>query len=267
MTSSPIGVFDSGVGGLTVVSEIQRRFPWRDVIYLGDTARVPYGNKSRETVIRYSLEIARFLTSLGVGMVVIACNTSSSWALAALEDEVSVPLMGMIEPGAKSAVETTRNGKVGLIGTRATVSSGAYHEAIKRLDSTIRLSSRACPLFVPLVEEGWADDPVTTEVARRYLEPMLSEGVDTLILGCTHYPVLIPALKEITDGRVTLISSASAAAEALGSVIGEKDDRDSGEGKLTCYVTDAGTHFREVGERILGSEIENMVAIPEERLL
>lgn len=266
MSKGPIGVFDSGVGGLTVVSEIQRRFPHRDVIYFGDTARVPYGNKSRETVIRYSLEIGRFLTSLGVCMMVVACNTSSSWALGALEDEVSVPLMGMIEPGARSAVQATHNSKVGLIGTRATVSSGAYSEAIRRLDSTIELSSRACPLFVPLVEEGWADDPVALEVARRYIEPMLSEGIDTLILGCTHYPVLIPALKEVTGGRVNLISSASAASEAMSSTMEESDDGGSGEGKLTCYVTDAGTHFREVGERILGRKIERMVAIPEEEL-
>jgi len=175
--------------------------------------------------------------------------------------------MGMIKPGAGAAVAATLNGEVGLIGTRATVSSGAYRDEIKRLDPKIELFSRACPLFVPLVEEGWAEDPVALEVAGRYLEPMLSDDIDTLILGCTHYPVLVPILKKVVGEDVKLISSASAAAEALDAAMVPKDENDFGEGRLLCYVTDAGTHFREVGDRILGRKIEQMVAIPEERLL
>jgi glutamate racemase len=169
----PIGVFDSGVGGLTVVAEIRHRFPGEEVLYFGDTARVPYGNKSPETVVRYSREISRFLLMKGIRILVVACNTSSSVALAALEGESPVPVLGMIEPGARAAVDATRNGKIGLIGTRATVASGAYARAVQRIAPRATVTSEACPLFVPLVEEGWAEDAVTREVAARYLRPLL----------------------------------------------------------------------------------------------
>ncbi len=268
-SSGPIGVFDSGVGGLTVVSEIRRRLPGEDILYFGDTARVPYGNKSRETVIRYSREIGRFLAGKGIGFLVVACNTSSSWALDALSGDLEVPVLGMIEPGARAAVEATKSGCVGLIGTRATVSSGAYTRAVERLKPGARVLSAACPLFVPLVEEGWADDPVAIEVAERYLAPLLSENVDTIILGCTHYPVLVPALERVAGPDVALISSASSAVDTLL----ERLPRPAGgtpagkRGTLTCYVTDAGTHFREVGENILGERIVDMQAVDEERLV
>ncbi len=268
-SSSPIGVFDSGVGGLTVVSEIRRRLPGEDILYFGDTARVPYGNKSRETVIRYSREIGRFLQGKGIGFLVVACNTSSSWALDALTSDLNVPVLGMIEPGARAAVEATKSGRVGLIGTRATVSSGAYARAIQRLNPDVRVISAACPLFVPLVEEGWADDPVAIEVAERYLAPLLSENVDTIILGCTHYPVLVPALESVAGPEVTLISSASSAVDTLIERLPRSiDEKDGGKrGVLACYVTDAGTHFREVGETILGERIGTMQAVDEERLV
>ena len=171
---SPIGVFDSGVGGLTVVAELRRRMPWQDIFYFGDTARVPYGNKSAETVLRYSLEIGRFLVTQGISHLVVACNTSSALALEALEREMPVPVLGMIDPGARAAASTTRNGRVGLVGTRGTVASGAYPRAVHRIRPDIEVFSQACPLFVPLVEEGWSDGPVALEIAHRYLDELLA---------------------------------------------------------------------------------------------
>ena len=264
----PIGIFDSGVGGLTVVAEVRRRYPAEEVLYFGDTARVPYGNKSPETVIRYSREIARFLLVKGIRILVVACNTSSSVALQALEGEVPVPVLGMIEPGAASAVAASRNGRIGLIGTRATVASGAYERAIQRRAPEAKIFCAACPLFVPLVEEGWAEDPVTREVAERYLKPLLDQGVDTLILGCTHYPVLVPVLEYIAGPGVVLISSARASVDHLADHLGAEGGRgSSSRGRLTCYVTDAGTHFRAIGERILGEVIETLLPVAEEKLV
>lgn len=262
----PIGVFDSGIGGLTVVAEIRRRMPDWEILYFGDTARLPYGNKSPDTVTRYSLEIARFLESKGIGFLVVACNTSSALALGALVDTGRVPVLGMIGPGAEAAVAATRNGKVGLIGTRGTVASGAYARAVRALDPAVEVVSQACPLFVPLVEEGWSEDPVALQVARRYLEPVLARGVDTIILGCTHYPVLAPTLRAVVGPDVRLISSAESAADALAGMLGAPGFR-SGAPLTTFYVTDAGTQFREIGERILGQPIEELVAVEEERLV
>jgi len=264
----PIGVFDSGVGGLTVVAEIRRRFPGEEVLYFGDTARLPYGNKSPETVVRYSREIARFLLMKGIRILVVACNTSSSVALDALNGEVPVPVLGMIEPGAAAAVATSRTGRVGLIGTRATVASGSYERAVKKLKPDASVFSQACPLFVPLVEEGWADDVVTREVALRYLKPVLDEGIDALILGCTHYPVLVPVLEEVAGPSVALISSAKSAVDHLAGLVSpEGSGAPAPRGRLTCYVTDAGTHFRAIGERILGEPIEILLPVAEERLV
>ena len=267
----PIGVFDSGVGGLTVAAEIRRAMPEEDILYFGDPARVPYGNKSPETVTRYSREIARFLAAKGIRFLVVACNTSSSLALDSLCAEVSVPVLGMIEPGARAAAEATRTGREGLIGTRATVQSGAYEKAVLALNPSIHVFSQACPLFVPLVEEGWSQDPVAEEVARRYLKPLLERGVDTLILGCTHYPVLSSVLRRVVGPSVELLSSSQCAAKALqGALAGEKLPEGSGpggRGDLRCYVTDAGTHFREVGERILGEPLAELIPVEEERLV
>ncbi len=264
--SGPIGVFDSGVGGLTVVAELRRRLPGEEIIYFGDTARLPYGNKSPETVTRYTLEISRFLESKGIRFLVVACNTSSALALDALLRNAAVPVLGMIAPGAKAAASATRSGKVGLIGTRGTVASGAYARAIRALDPHIEVFSQACPLFVPLVEEGWALDPVAREVAARYLEPVLERGVDTIILGCTHYPVLVPTLRAVVGDGVALISSAQSAADELARVLGPAP-ASSARATVTFYVTDAGTHFREVGQRILGEPIDELVAVEEERLV
>jgi glutamate racemase len=265
-TEGPIGVFDSGVGGLTVVSEIRRRLPGEEILYFGDTARVPYGNKSPGTVTRYSLEIGRFLLGKGIGFLVVACNTSSSVALEAIQAALPVPVLGMIGPGARAAAAATRSGRIGLIGTRATVASGAYARAIAALDPGLEVHAAACPLFVPLVEEGWASDPVAEEVSRRYLEPLLETGIDTLILGCTHYPVLVPVLRKVAGEGVTLVSSAATAADELLNSLTPRA-RTSKAGALKCFVTDAGTHFREVGERILGEPIGTMTAVTEERLV
>lgn len=264
----PVGVFDSGVGGLTVVSEIRRRLPDEEILYFGDTARVPYGNKSRETVIRYSREIARFLVSKGVRVLVVACNTSSSMALGVLEAESPVPVLGMIGPGSRAAVACSASRRVGLIGTRATVSSGAYTRAIHALDPDVQVFSHACPLLVPLVEEGWAGDPVAKEVAARYLEPLLRKDIDTLILGCTHYPVLIPVLAEIAGPSVRLLSSARTAVDGLLEVLDRTPPAAAGSrGGVTFFVTDAGTHFKETGTLILGEPIGELVPVDEERLV
>ncbi len=266
--SVPIGVFDSGVGGLTVVSAIRRALPGQPIIYFGDTARLPYGNKSARIVERYSLEIASFMVSRGVRFLVVACNTSSSLALNALEAKYSaLPILGMIGPGARAAVAATANNRIGIIGTRATVQSGAYDKEVRRLSPRAEVFSRACPLFVPLVEEGWANERVAEEVAARYLEPLLEEGIDTLILGCTHYPVLAPVISKVAGPSVTLISSSEAAAGELASRLGGGGAQTGERGELRCFVTDAGTYFKEVAERILGEPLASLEAIDEERLV
>ena len=190
LKEAPIGVFDSGVGGLTVAREIMRNLPQEKIVYFGDTARVPYGSKSKETIIRYSRQIVRFLKTQNVKAIVVACNTASALALETISAETDLPMIGVVEPGAKVAVETTRNKKIGLIGTRATVKSGLYQRVIQKEDPGIQVIGQPCPLFVPLVEEGWLKDEITVAVARRYLEPLFHQEIDTLILGCTHYPLL-----------------------------------------------------------------------------
>ena len=188
--NAPVGVFDSGVGGLTVAREIMRNLPSEKIVYFGDTARVPYGSKSKETVIRYSRQIIRFLLEQQVKAIVVACNTASAFALDAVKDELDIPIIGVIEAGARVAAAETRNKRVGVIGTVGTVGSGIHEAYLKKLDPKIQVVGKACPLFVPLVEEGWLHDPVTVEVASRYLKELQEKEIDTLILGCTHYPLL-----------------------------------------------------------------------------
>ncbi len=268
--NAPIGVFDSGVGGLTVVSEIRRALPNQPIVYFGDTARVPYGNKSARIVERYSLEIAGFLVSKGVRFLVVACNTSSSLALSAIEKRhAGLPILGMIQPGALAAVKATANNRIGIIGTRATVQSGAYEKEVRKLSSRAEVFSQACPLFVPLVEEGWALEPLAEEVASRYLAPLLEKGIDTLILGCTHYPVMAPVIAKVAGPSVKLISSSEAAASELASRLGKHSELDGAfeKGVLRCFVTDAGTYFKEVAELILGEPIASLEAVDEERLV
>ena len=205
---APIGVFDSGVGGLTVFREIMRQIPNEKIIYFGDTARVPYGSKSRETVTRYSEQIVRFLLSFQVKTIVVACNTASACALDILGRDIDIPIIDVVKPGAKVAAETTRNGRIGVIATEATIGSQIYTEYIKKLNRDVTIYGKACPLFVPLVEEGLLQDPVTDEIARRYLTEFIDIDIDTLILGCTHYPLIRSTLGRIMGEGVTLVNPA-----------------------------------------------------------
>lgn len=218
----PIGVFDSGLGGLTAVREIFRQLPGESVVYFGDTARLPYGNKSRETVTRFALEITSFLVRQNVKCVVVACNTASSHALEALRARYDLPVIGVIEPAARAAVAVSPHGRIGVVGTLATVGSQAYGEAISRLAPGASALQRACPLFVPLVEEGWLDHPVTRLVAEEYLTELRSANLESLILGCTHYPLLSPLLADLMGPVVTLIDSGAEAATATAAILAER---------------------------------------------
>lgn len=256
----PIGVFDSGIGGLTVLKEITRRLPSEDTIYLGDTARVPYGSKSRETVVGYSLEVARFLSGRGIKLLVVACNTASAYAVDRLAETLDIPVIGVIEPGAKAAVGATRTGRIGVIGTEGTIRSSAYTSAIKALSPDSTVMTRACPLFVPLAEEGLLDDEITELVAERYLSGLRDgeggeKGVDTLVLGCTHYPLLKSVVSRVMGPGVTLIDSAEATAVEVERVLGEKGllrGSRGGEPAHVFHVTDSPERFVKVGAIFFG---------------
>lgn len=244
-----IGVFDSGVGGLTVVSALRRRLPGESILYLGDTARLPYGSKSQDTVSRYTRRNIEFLVERGVKAVVVACNTASALALPQLE--TPVPTWGVIEPGAKKAAALSR-GRIGVIATEATVRSDAYPKALRALRHDLAILSQPCPLFVPLVEEGWHDDPVTEAIAARYLRPLLEAGIDTLVLGCTHYPMLIPVLQRIVGPDVTLVDSAEAVADLVAEGLKERGLEATHPASHHLCVTDAGESFQRLASRILG---------------
>lgn len=249
----PIGVFDSGVGGLTVAAALLRRLPRESIVYLGDTARLPYGTKSPETVARYTRRNLDFLLSRGVKAVVVACNTASALALDRLEPVV--PTWGVIESGAATAAAAARQGPVGVLATESTVRSGAYEAAIHRLRDELEVVARSCPLFVPLVEEGWADDPVTEQIARRYLEPLLERGVDTLVLGCTHYPVLAPTLGRIAGDAVRLVDSAEEIARVVERELADLglERREPVDGaRVELCVTDAAERFQRIATELLG---------------
>ncbi len=265
----PIGVFDSGIGGLTVVSELQMKLPNEDIVYLGDTARLPYGTKSPETVLRFSRENLAFLKRKNVKMIVVACNTASSNALPHLLEEEALPLVGVLRPGARAAVQATTTKRVGVIGTTATIRSGAYEAALYDMDPGIKIWSRACPLFVPLVEEGWHEDEIAYLTARRYLDPMKEFGADTLILGCTHYPLLRGVISRVVGEGVRLVDSAyetSAEAERVLQARGLRNDLDR-PGRITVYVTDIPYMFREVGERFLRRPMEQVERVDLEAIL
>jgi glutamate racemase len=253
----PIGVFDSGIGGLTVAAALRELLPAERIFYVGDTARVPYGGKSAATIERYSFEISRMLLEEGAKLIVVACNTASALAVASLEARLDVPVVGVIRPGAAAAVAATRSKRVGVIGTRATVQSRAYERAIHALDSSVQVDAQACPLLVPLIEEGWLDDPVTDDVIARYLDPMLSNGVDTLVLGCTHYPLLHAALERRAGSGVRLVNSARNCALEVRSVLTEDGlaaplDETGG---MRVVLTDPSTGFLRVAESALGLEL------------
>lgn len=227
--NAPIGVFDSGVGGLTVMREIMRQMPDERIVYFGDTARVPYGNKSKETVIRYSQQIIRFLQTKDVKAIVIACNTASACALEAVEKSLDIPIIGVISAGSRAAVEATRNGKIGIIGTEATIRSGVYSEEMKRLREDIEVTGKPCPLFVPLVEEGLLHDSVTDEIASRYLACLKGKYIDTLVMGCTHYPLLRSTFKRLMGDDVTLVNPAYETAVELKELLEKNEMTCTGE--------------------------------------
>ena len=259
MNQNPIGIFDSGIGGLTVLREITRLLPKENTIYLGDTARVPYGSKSKETVERYSLEVAHFLLKYGIKMLVAACNTASAYALDRLKKELAIPVIGVIEPGAKAALLATRTKRIGVIGTEGTIRSNAYASAIKALDPDVSTFTKACPLFVPLAEEGWTDDSVTFSVAERYLGELKAHGIDTLVLGCTHYPLLKGVLAKVMGPGVTLIDSAESTAEEVKRVLIENSMQNNGADAHAAhrfFVTDSPERFVTVGRRFFGERLE-----------
>ncbi len=263
MTSRPIGVFDSGIGGLTVVRELFDRLPGESIVYFGDTARVPYGNKSDETVRSFALQDARFLVQQGVKLIVVACNTVSSNSLDLLRKNISMPIEGVIQPGAQAAVEATRSGRVGVIGTDSTIASRAYEQAIRELDRNISIFARSCPLFVPLAEEGWVDDPITAQVAERYLSHLRRCQVDVLVLGCTHYPLLKDIIARTMGPEVTLIDSATATAVEVGRILDREGLRagDDSPPDHHFYVSDLPRRFGEVGERFLGGTLAHVVRV------
>ena len=247
---APIGVFDSGVGGLTVVREIMRQIPNEKIIYFGDTARVPYGNKSKETVTRFSRQIVRFLQTHDVKTIVVACNTASAYAIEELEAELDIPVIGVVKPGARMAVDVTRNGKIGVIATEGTIGSGLYTKYIKSLREDAVIYGKACPLFVPLVEEGLWQDPVTVEIARRYLTELIDLDIDTLILGCTHYPLIRSVIGQVMGDSVTLVNPAYETAIALKKLLGEKNLLNEvapplGSNPYQFYVSDGAEKFKQ----------------------
>ncbi len=259
----PIGIFDSGIGGLTVLKEMIRVLPGEATLYLGDTARLPYGTKSEETVIKYSIENTRFLLRHNIKLLIVACNTASAVSLPVLRKEFSLPLIGVIEAGARAAAKATKNGKVGIIGTETTIRSSAYTKAIKAINPDIDTVGQPCPLFVPLVEEGWIDDDITLSIAGRYLAPLRKAGVDTLVLGCTHYPLLKRAIQRIMGEGVVLIDSAEETAfevkevlTHLGLVVPTDGGNISGMTPVRKYfVTDVPLRFEDQGSRFLGERI------------
>ncbi len=256
MSRAPIGVFDSGVGGLTVVREIMRQIPNESICYFGDTARVPYGAKSKETVTRFSRQIVRFLKMHQVKTIVVACNTASAYALDELEKETDIPIIGVVKPGARVAAEVTRNGKIGVIATEATIGSHMYTRYIKELNSEADIWGKACPLFVPLVEEGLWQDPVTDEIAKRYLSELIDIGIDTLIMGCTHYPLIRSTIGRIIGEEVTLVNPAYETAKELKSMLMERgllnrEPPGLGANQYQFYVSDGAEKFKQFANSII----------------
>jgi len=259
MNNKAIGVFDSGIGGLTVYKAIKQKMPEEKVIYLGDTARLPYGSKSPESIIKFSEDNAFFLLERQIKIIVVACNSSSSWAIGHLQDKLNIPVLGVIEPGAEAAVKKSRS-CIGVIGTTATINSRAYEISIKEKKPDIQIIARDCPLLVPLVEEGWLDHEVTRLVIKEYLLPLKEKGIDSLVLGCTHYPVLKPLFSEILGDNIILIDSAETVTEKVFNILkslgwfslsrGIQDDE--------FYVTDFPERFKRVGEIFLGRQIDKV---------
>lgn len=264
--NAPIGVFDSGVGGLTVAREIMRQLPKEKLVYFGDTARVPYGSKSQTTIIRYTKQIVRFLQTKQVKAIVVACNTASAFALEEVASTLDIPIIGVVKPGAKVAAETTKNGKIGVIGTEGTIDSKIYTRVIHQQNEKAQVLGKACPLFVPLVEEGWINDPVTVQVAQRYLAPLIDTGIDTLIMGCTHYPLIRSTIQEVLGEGVQLINPAYETARTLKQLLIEQDllNKEDGFSKnqYEFYVSDAAEKFMKFADSILPYDVDTTKLIP-----
>ena len=257
---APIGVFDSGIGGLTVAREIMRNLPSEKIVYFGDTARLPYGNKSKETIIRFSRQITRFLLRQDVKAIVIACNTASAFALETLKKEIDIPVIGVIDAGAAVAASVTKNRRVGVIGTVGTIGSGIHAEHLHRLDPEIEVIGKACPLFVPLAEEGWLDDPVTEAVAHRYLDSLKERDIDTLILGCTHYPLLRSLIGRVMGSHVRLVNPAYETALELKQLLEDRDMLCPSAGTedfpYRFFVSDLAEEFKKFANSILPYDVE-----------
>lgn len=258
--TNPIGFFDSGIGGLTVVKAVSQLLPNENIVYFGDTARVPYGSKSNDTVVEYSLQAANFLLRKNIKLLVVACNTASSVALKDLKRFLTIPVIGMIEPGSKMALRESRNGKVGVIGTNATINNRAYSQELKKLNPKLKVYEKACPLFVPIAEEGWIDHKATELIAKEYLTELKSKNIDSLVLGCTHYPILKDVIQKVMGKSVKLVDSGSPAAQLVDEYLNGRGLRNISNqiGKREFYVSDIPTKFREVAERFLGKKITHL---------
>jgi len=253
----PIGIFDSGLGGLTVVRAIKKILPEESIIYLGDTAHLPYGTKSSDSIIKFSFANTKFLLKKSVKAIVVACNTSSATALKKLQESFSIPIFGVIEPGGRSAVERTKNGKIGVIGTTATIRSKAYQKEIKRLKPSVEIYSKSCPLFVPLIEEGWVDNEITYKVAEIYLNEIKRHSIDTLILGCTHYPLIKNTIQKVMGESVILIDSGESVAHWLENFLKKKKILAKNKNPFYYYyLTDFPQRFKKIAERFLGEKID-----------
>lgn len=255
--SSPIGIFDSGLGGLTVLKEVLRELPQESVVYFGDTARVPYGTKSKETITRFSRENTRFLLQFNIKLLIVACHTASSLALEALEAEFDLPIVGMVDPGARKALEVTRSGRIGIIGTRSSIQSRAYETLIRRLRPDAQVFGQPCPLFVPFIEEGWIEGEIIQKVVRQYLNPLADKKVDTLVLGCTHYPILEERIREAIPAGVTLVNPAQEAALAAKTRLTQTGltAPSAHAPEIRYFVSDEPDAFKTLGGRFLGRPI------------
>lgn len=254
MQNTRIGIFDSGIGGITVLKEILDLLPQVDVAYLGDSARLPYGTKSSKTIVRYSIQCADFLVSKGIDMLVVACNTASSHAIPALKEALDIPVVGVVESGSRAAIEAGGE-RIGVIGTPATIKSGSYDRALHAIKPGVEVFSKACPLFVPLVEEGWCDDAITEQVARRYLDEFLKRGIDTLVLGCTHYPLLKGVIARVMGDGIRIIDSAGSTAKMVADMLGEVPNGEI-DPSVTYYLSDLSPMFIKLGEVFLGKKME-----------
>ena len=259
----PIGIFDSGLGGLTVVNAIKQKTPNEDIIYVGDTARVPYGNKSTSLIIKYSSQITKFLLEKNAKLIVVACNTASALAIQTLQNKFNIPIIGVINPGANTAAQLTKNNNVGVIGTIATINSNVYQKELIKINPSIKIFSQACPLFVPLVEEGLLNGPIVSSIITHYINNLDLSEIDTLILGCTHYPLLKPAIKVLLND-LELIDSADSVANETHNILKNNNfiNDNNNQGQQKFYVTDSPSNFANIAKRFLGYPINNVETAP-----